>query len=182
MTSNHNSELMCQSNEQKFEYLYSKYANAVYRFAYKLLNEQYLAEDVVQETFLSVSKVIDSIKIDNEHSERNYIFKIARNHAYKAIEKQSYLLSDPEGFENQVPDITNLEMDIDDKVNQENLCKLIRKLDSKYSDVLIMKYFKGMSGNEIASALNLTVGTVNTRLTRAKNKLKELLCKEGFYD
>lgn len=66
----------------------------------------------------------------------------------------------------------------DTEVEKEDLSFALKKLPKKYSAVLYLFYFEDMSIKEIASALNLKEGNVGVLLSRARQKLKEILEKE----
>ncbi len=62
---------------------------------------------------------------------------------------------------------------------RQELGKALKKLDKKYRDVILRYYFKGLKYEEIRKTLNLPLGTVRSRLNKAKKNLKNLLLKDG---
>ena len=73
----------------------------------------------------------------------------------------------------------DLEIEIEENENIEKIFDMVKRLDSNYSDVLVLKLFYDMNDREIAESLNISVENVRTRIFRGRNKLKMLLGKEN---
>ena len=105
----------------------------------------------------------------------------AKNAALKIYNKNKRE-NDIGDAEEDIPDISDLETDIENRDNQRRLLEIIMSFDEKYSDVLIMKYYHGMKDREIAFKLGISLENVKIRLVRGKNKLKKKLMEENYYD
>jgi len=64
---------------------------------------------------------------------------------------------------------------------RERIRNLISSLPRQYSEVITLRHMQGMAYDEIASALNLPLGTVKTHLFRARERLKEILEQDGEF-
>ena len=111
----------------------------------------------------------------------SYLAISAKNAALKIYNKNKRE-NDIGDAEEDIPDISDLETDIENRDNQRRLLEIIMSFDEKYSDVLIMKYYHGMKDMEIAFKLGISLENVKIRLVRGKNKLKKKLMEENYYD
>ena len=155
------------------EQLYVEYAKLMFYVAFDILNDQYLAEDAVQTVFLKLEKnkfKIDSISCNKTKS---FMVIITRNIAvgiYNARKKEATTYDADEL--NEIPDDKMLPLDV--IVSNESIMDIhdaLSSLDSKYSDILLMKYFSNYTNAEIASFFNISEELVRVRLYRAKKLL-----------
>lgn len=162
-----------------FTDLYMKYRDTMYNCAYKILKDNYLAEDAVHNAFVSLTKNLNKINGMNCNEVRNYLLIISRNASFAIYKDNQKNLCSNIDEEIVIAD-DNVEVNIEINENKDRIFQMIKKLDSNYSDVLVMKLFYEMNDNEIAACLNITVENVRVRFFRGKNKLKELLEKENI--
>ncbi len=158
-----------QDKNRFFEKLVSAYANDLYRYAYWLCKQPSLAEDLVQETFSRAWKSIDSLK--DEKAAKAWLITILRRENARLYEKYQPQLLEIE--ESLVAEDYHSEPDV--KAEKEQLHHLIMKLPDDYKEPLILQIMWGFSGEEIAEQLELKLATVNTRLFRARQQLKQLM-------
>lgn len=140
-------------------------SNTVYRLAYAQMKNTSDADDVYQEVFyryIRKKPLFESL----EHEKAWFIWVTVNccKTSLKSFWKTKVCELD-ETFE-------------DTEVEKEDLSFALKKLPKKYSAVLYLFYFEDMSIKEIASALNLEEGNVGVLLSRARQKLKEILEKE----
>ena len=89
------------------------------------------------------------------------------------------IYKDSESENEALPDISE---DAEKKDIKRILFELVRSLDSKYSDVVVLKYYCDLSVNEIADNLGLTPENVKVRLHRARTLLKTKIEGVGIYE
>jgi RNA polymerase sigma-70 factor (ECF subfamily) len=162
-----------QNKDVFFEKLVSAYAKDLYRYAYWLCKQPTVAEDLVQETFTRAWKAIDRLK--DEKAAKAWLITILRRENARMYEKyQPLLLELDEGLvaEEERNEPSQL-------LEKSELQQFIMKLPNDYREPMILQIIWGLSGEEIASQLNLKLATVNTRLFRARQKLKKMLTKES---
>ena len=160
-----------ETNEHKslFERLYNEYKHIMYNVAYQILNDVQHSEDAVHDAFLSVAKNIEKIPNENSLQTRNFLIIIVKNSALKIYNKNKKELP----FDEKIFDMVNLE-------DQKNMFCFIKELDSKYGDVIILKYFYGYHDKEIADILGITRENVKIRLHRGKALLKKKLLEKDY--
>jgi RNA polymerase sigma-70 factor, ECF subfamily len=143
---------------------------AVYRYAYRLCGAVADAEDLTQKVFLNAHGKIGQLR--NLDSSRNWLLSILRNCFLRdrqrrrpIIESDLPLIIDHLSFD--TPD----ELDID----QEQLQAALGEMPEQTRLILAMFYFEECSYREISQALDLPMGTVMSRLARAKARLRTKL-------
>lgn len=140
-------------------------SNTVYRLAYAQMKNTSDADDVYQEVFYRYIR--KKPLFESPEHEKAWFIKVTVNCCKTSLKSfwKTKVCELDETFE-------------DTEVEKEDLSFALKKLPKKYSAVLYLFYFEDMSIKEIASALNLKEGNVGVLLSRARQKLKEILEKE----
>ncbi len=167
--------------KSKFEELYQEYKSTLITVAYKILKDMALSEDAVHEAFLSLARNMNKISDRNCIQIRNYLIIIVKNASYRIYNKRKEELC-IDDIKETIPDIQNVEIDVEDRESQQRLMTLIKSIDEKYADVLILKYFYDFSDKEIAESLGISLENVKIRLHRGKSMLKCKLSEVDCYD
>ncbi len=150
--------------------LYKMYSSQALKTAYLITNDIYIAEDVVQETFIQCYRSIKSLR-DNK-AFKPWFYKILTRLSYREIKKAKKLLPVENIFEKS-------ESSFYDKYSDDNiLFEHINKLSLKHRTTIILYYYNDMSIKEIAKSMGCYEGTVKSRLSSARRQLKEALQNE----
>ena len=162
-----------------FEKLYEKYAEDMFKRIYDTVKNQHDAEDVMQETWLSVAENIEFCRAKNERTIRAYIFRIAKNRSftfYRKRRKEEEWRSDVDLVDLKDPcDYENILFNMCAKIDVEIIIECINSLDEIYSDILNYFYLHDHTIKEISKILKLKEDTVRTRLYRGRIKLLQML-------
>jgi RNA polymerase sigma-70 factor (ECF subfamily) len=162
------------------------HAPGLYRLAYRLMGDEAEAEDIVQETFLSAFKSIDSFEWRS--GLKTWLYRIATNAALMRLRRKtpfsvSVDLPEEEGAATvpaQLFDWCCLpEQDFATSEAKTELEAAIRALPEKLRAVFVLRELEGLSGEETAQALGVSVENVKTRLYRARLWLRERLA--GYF-
>lgn len=167
--------------ESKFEELYNQFKPTLITIAHQILDDMDLAEDAVHDAFLSLARNMNKISNRKCIQIRNYLIIIVRNASYRIYNKRKNEIC-LEEMEDNIPDLQNIEIDTEDKVAQQKLMTLIKTLDEKYADVLILKYFYDLPDKEIARSLGISLENAKIRLYRGKAMVKNKLSEVKSYD
>jgi RNA polymerase sigma-70 factor (ECF subfamily) len=170
-----------------FEELFSRLQGRVYGVAYRILGLAQDAEDVVQETFLSLIEHIDSFR--GESAVATWLLRIATNFALKILRNkqgESNILFEggDESFDTVPhPDYIAQCYETPDRlVERAELRDLldwaIAELDDKCRVVFVLRDIEDLSTEETANALGLSISNVKVRLLRAWMQLRERLTRE----
>lgn len=140
-------------------------SNTVYRLAYAQTKNTSDADDIYQEVFYRYIR--KKPLFESPEHEKAWFIRVTVNCCKTSLKSfwKTKVCELDETFE-------------DTEVEKEDLSFVLKKLPKKYSAVLYLFYFEDMSIKEIASALNLKEGNVGVLLSRARQKLKEILEKE----
>jgi RNA polymerase sigma-70 factor (ECF subfamily) len=163
-----------QGDNQAFKELVRRHEARVAATIIGMLGKCPEAEDVGQETFIRFYKSLK--KFRGESSVGTYLTRIAINlslNELKRRKRRSFMFfRKPLEEVYDVADGKASNPDIEDK---ELIHQAIQKLDEKFRSVIVLRLMDGYSTEETAKILNVPVGTVLSRLSRAQKKLKELL-------
>lgn len=166
-----------QNDSQAWRHLVRTYTPLVYRIALRMLRDKQEAEDASQEVFMRVHRSIMSH--DPTRPLAPWLARITYNQCLKRLsrtkqiaEKQRELHND-ELSDGDVP-ITP-ESHMDSKQMSEQVVQALDRLSVQDRALVIMRYREGFSDSEIAESTNMPVGTVKTRLHRARSRLKKFL-------
>lgn len=174
---------LTKSGQKKaFEVLITRWQNSIYTLCYRKLSHQEQAEELTQEIFLAAYRHLTSFR--NESKFSTWLFQIAINrcknlHGYR--ERRKHRAHEPlEGTNPEIKrDFPDTAPSADQVLHKKEQAKLLQaaleKLDDKHKEVLILFDIQGIAQNEISTILNLPVGTIKSRIHRARGELATLL-------
>lgn len=167
-----------QSNQILIERLIEEYGQDVYKIAYLYLKDQQLAEDAFQEVFYKVMKHYP--KFESLSSEKTWLIRITIN-TCKDLLRTNWLrrVTTFETLEEQVHTQYEKPFDMIQAESNNELYDLIMKLSPKYKEVILLFYYEDFSYDEVAKILKVPKGTVQSRLSRGRDKLKKMLQERG---
>lgn len=170
-------------NLDAFNQLVLNYQDMVYNHAYTLMNDPASADDVTQESFL---KAFQGIKSFRGGSFRGWLLRITTNSAYDILRRsgrrptQPLYPEDENGEElDSASWLADPSMSVQDTVEQNELSEEINaimdQLPELYRNVLILVDVHQFDYQEAADTLHIPIGTVKSRLARARLQMKKLL-------
>ncbi len=159
------SALDTQEEKDKFEQIYINYKKLVYYIAYKYMSEKNLAEDATQETFLKLTKYIDTIENVDSQKTVSFITIVAKSVCLDLLRSEKTYIENTKKYHNDQPDYTE---------DVYNMLDIIRELPESYRDILILKYCFDMPTRKIATIYKISDNSVRKRLERAKKIIKEV--------
>ncbi|MFK7735740.1 MAG: RNA polymerase sigma factor [Pirellulaceae bacterium] len=146
----------------------------IYRFSYWISGCPNAAEDVTQETFLRAFHAAQKGSGPREADKtKSWLLTIARNEFARHAKRQNKIIANSEVSDDTVQ-IENTTSTDDDR---EWLLSGLQQLSENYRTILLMYYFEEQSYTEIAAVLDIPIGTVMSRLSRAKRSLKQCLTR-----
>lgn len=161
-----------------FNQLVARYQDLVFSVTLRLVSNHATAEDITQEAFISAFRSIGRLRGDNF---RAWILRIARNAAYDAMRRTKR--RPEESIEEQVvtlgETLASGEESPEDHALRQDLARAIgRGLDELPRDqrmAIVLIDIEGLSYDETASATDVSIGTVKSRLNRGRRKMREYL-------
>ena len=157
----------------KVECLYEKYKKLLYSEAYKILQKQQLAEEVVQEVFIKIIENINSVYEVDSNRTKNFLCVICRNlsiNLYNKNKKEKFLDIEKLVY-NEAEDSKVFYEIVVDNENVISIMQAIKELPTIYKDILVLEKIYGYKAKEIAKLLNLSESVVRKRSQRAREIL-----------
>lgn len=170
-------ERLKQGCTDAFESVYDTYKNYVYSLAWRVLQNSHDAEEVVQDVFLKVYKKAASFK--GNASLKTWIYRISVNAALTRLKKKRTIAG-------RISNVVDLAVFRDKKSTAGDQARdfadeLLRRLPEDQRMCLVLKEIEGFNYEEIAELTNIPAGTVKSRVSRAKQFLREVYEKGGGY-
>jgi len=163
-------QLLEKGDKAALNLLYENYADSLYGVILKVTNNEEIAQDALQETFIKVWK--NSKKYDKKKAKLfTWLYRIARNTAIDKVRSYS------NKFEKEVQiDKSNVYILPTSNLNQDvlDLREHVSKLDDKYQIVLKALFFEGMTQQEASDELDIPLGTIKSRLKIGLRELKKV--------
>ena len=176
-----------------FEEIVTRYSNKIYGFALRITKNDKDAEEVFQEVFLTLAKKLDTFRGESKFS--SWLYRITANASYMLLRSEkkhdnnlsleNYAPYDEEGTLmgrimykdwSSRPDII-----IFNKESLQIIEKCVNELPESYRTVFHLRDIEGLSTEEVADALELSVPAVKSRLHRARLFLRDKL-SDSFYE
>jgi len=156
-----------------FGELVGRYYPGVVRVVYRLCGDTGLAEDMAQEAFLR--GWINLPSFHPQSSLRNWLYRIAVNATLDVLRRKTEEPLEEEAVQMYPDTAAGPEAALIEKERVAYLQQALRSLPDAARSVLVLREYGGLSYQEIASVLDIPVGTVMSRLNYARNRLRELL-------
>ncbi len=172
--------LVLEGNSSAFDVIVRRYNTKVYSLAYRLLNSVEDAEDVAQDTFSQAFKGLGSFRGTSKFY--TWLFRITYNLAISQRRKRKPALSlnsqtDSQGEITLPSDDASPMKNMEDEEGKTLMDKALGLLSLDHRAGLVLKEIEGFSYEEIALSLGVPVGTVRSRLHRARLELRAILEK-----
>ncbi len=171
-------DTLSHADKKKTEILYERYGKKMFAAANRILNDKSLAEDALQNSFLSIVKHIDRINIYDEDGLEGYVMTIAKNEAIDIIRKRNHELDTIEICEADVWENTDEKVLLREEFDKA--VSIMREMDEKYRAPLYLHCVMGYSAKEISDLLKRSIKTVNTQIFRGKKLLADKLKEAGY--
>ncbi len=167
-------------DRSRFKALSFPHLEFLFNMALKYTGKSYDAEDIVQETIYTAYRNFHQLR--DEKKCRQWLFAILRTTFLK--EKRSFikrpLLDDGSGYLKHITDESadSLVSVLEKKMEKEDVLQVLGRMNEKHKSPLILYYMEDMTYQEIADFLEIPIGTVMSRLARAKKLMKKELLKK----
>jgi RNA polymerase sigma-70 factor (ECF subfamily) len=179
-------KLLREGSETAYEVLISRFQQPVYALALRLLNDQSDACDVVQEVFLKVFRNIGSFR--GQSSLKTWIYRITVNEAHNARRwffrhrrREVELDDEPEearSLKEVIADSGRSPFDVVFDREQHSIIEgALEKVNPIFREAVVLRDLADLSYEEIAEVLNVSLGTVKSRILRGREALREQLTR-----
>lgn len=169
-----------------FETLVLEYEKNVYNIALRMTGNSEDAADMTQEAFIKAYNSLQSFRGDSKFSV--WLYRIVSNVCLDFLRSKnrrptvSLSVEDDDGEDAQLDvadESQSPELLLDRKLTRDSVRRGLDSLPPDYRQILLLREIQGLSYDEIAQALSLEVGTVKSRIFRARKRLCTLLIDDG---
>ena len=163
-----------EKNKQRYAELVKRYQEKLMRYATYLIHDFQKAQDIVQESFIKA--YINLYGFNTKQKFSSWIYRIVHNEAMNAVKK--YYKEMPLGEESTYISKEDMEDELSKKEIVEQAQGCLQKVPVLYREVLALYYLDEKSYTDISDILHIPMGTVATRINRAKGVMKKI-CQEN---
>ncbi|MEA3500133.1 MAG: sigma-70 family RNA polymerase sigma factor [Candidatus Marinimicrobia bacterium] len=169
-----------KGNERAYLELVNRFKDRLLNFVFGYVHSKESAEDIVQDTFLKLYTSADMYKEIAKFS--TWIFTIAANLAKTELRKRKrrkiFSISDM-GFDDkdyEIPSESNVpEKSISSKHQMKYILKAVHQLEEPFKSTLILRDIQELSYEEVSNIVDVSIGTVKSRINRGRLKLQKIL-------
>ncbi len=164
---------------KEFEKIFQQYKDKVFKTAYLIVGNTAEAEDILQEVFIKVYKSADSYDA-GKGSMATWLHRITVNHCISSKRKKHVTEYSSNRMEERGVDLADLTEEQPEELSirseqSRQIWNLVKSMDEKHRSVLSLRYYEGLSYDEIAKALDIPLGTVKSRINTAIRNLRQRL-------
>jgi RNA polymerase sigma factor (sigma-70 family) len=162
----------------RFESSVLCHLDAAYNLARWLAHDEHDAQDIVQESCLRAFRAVDSVR---NADARCWLLSIVRNTSYTWLKKNRVrgpkFIADDQMAEIPDGETSDPAAELLRSADREMLNEAMEQLSVEYREVMVLREFEGLSYQQIAEIAQLPIGTVMSRLARARQRLQATLAK-----
>lgn len=165
--------LLQQQSRDAFNYLYRQYSAVLYGVIFKVISDEQISQDVLQEVFI---KIWNNVAQYDQKKGRlfTWMINIARNAAIDKLRSRGEIMrSKIHTGENAVDNVGN-SLQTEMATDAIGLREKVAGLKPEYESIISLAYFKGYTLEEISKTLEMPLGTVKTRMRAAIKQLREI--------
>jgi RNA polymerase sigma-70 factor (ECF subfamily) len=166
-------EKVRSSDREFYSVIVGRYQDKLLRYAVSLVKDEHKAVDVVQDSLIKAFVGLNGFDIKMKFS--SWIYRIVHNEAMNVLKKNQKEIPIPEDVDFQSDE------DIEDNFSQKEdiarVEKCLIKMPVLYSEPLVLRFIEEKSYGEISDILRIPMGTVATRISRAKILMKHICQK-----
>jgi len=169
--------LAARSEESALAELYDRYGRAAYGLALRVLRDPELAEDAVQEAFLTLWRTAARF-VPERSKASTWILTLVHRRAVDAVRREQRRRTDSLDWAAE-PSVEGVDEDAWLRLQRERVQEALRKLPDAQREALELAYYGGLSQSELAERLGQPLGTIKSRLFGGLSRLRELLGEPG---
>ena len=174
-------ELVAQKDAGALEALYERYGRPAYSLARRILTDETLAQDVVQEVFLSLWR--DARRFDaGRGTVATYLLSMTHHRAVDVVRREENLRrwrTSDEGLELEPDPKARVEDEVEASERRSEVRAALAELPAAQREALLLAYFGGYTQREVAALVGVPLGTVKTRMAAGMRKMREALQDAG---
>lgn len=176
-------DLICRATRgdaEAFRQLVEAYQTPAYRLAARMCGPD-SAEDVTQEAFLAAWRALPEFRGDCRFS--TWLYRLVSNAAIDCLRREKKHRDTGDVDDLELPDGGPSPQEQAERSDtRDAVRRALDRLSPEHRQVLLLRFMQELDYGEIARALDVSEGTVKSRINRAKSKLREVLAAGNFFD
>ena len=173
--------LAARQDEEALAALYDRYGRVAYGLALRIVRDQALAEDAVQEAFLAVWRTAGSFRAERAKAS-TWILTLAHRRAVDLVRREERRRAQP--LADGVEDADERALPADEEIELTDRRRLVqealRQLPDEQREALELAYYGGLTQSELAERLSVPLGTIKSRMFTGLRRLRDLLAEAGL--
>jgi len=171
----------CQRGDKEaFGKLVEQYRSVLFGTAYLMMRDRGLAEDVVQEALIQIWKYLPSFRLKS--SIKTWLVRIAINEVKQQTRKKKLPMIPLESAIQEIDRMNDTETTLTQNEERQSLRKALDKLVPEHREAIVLHYYSDLTVPEIAAVTGQREGTIKSRLSRALDRLGEILRKDRAWE
>ncbi len=173
--------LAAREDEAALAQLYDRYSRIAYGLALRIVRDQALAEDAVQEAFLTVWRTAGSFRPDRAKPS-TWILTLVHRRAVDVVRREERRRAQPLLEGQEEPDERALAADEEIELTDRRrlVQEALRQLPDEQREALELAYYGGLTQSELAERLAVPLGTIKSRMFTGLRRLRDLLAEAGL--
>ncbi len=173
------SNTLNENLNSKFEAIYFTYSKYLYSIGINILKDEQFAADALQQCFLKIYENIEKIGEINSTQTKSFVSIIMRNESINIFRKRKIIFDVTEAMEDAlyiiIDETANTEEILLKAELRDEINAYLSKLSNEESNLIILKYVRDYSNQEISEVLGVSQEVVRQRLSRVRRKLAMLM-------
>jgi len=170
--------LVARSDDTALAELYDRFGRVAYGVAIRVLRDEKLAEDAVQEAFLAAWRSADRFMPERGKAS-TWILTLVHRRAVDLVRREDRRRAEPLGDDREASPAGSAEDDAWLRFERERVQAALRQLPDQQREALELAYYGGFTQSELAERLGQPVGTIKSRMFTGLARLRELLAEPG---
>jgi RNA polymerase sigma factor (sigma-70 family) len=170
--------LLARSDEQALAELYDRFGRVAYGLALRILRDQSLAEDAVQEAFLTAWRTADRFMPERAKAS-TWLLTLVHRRAVDLVRREERRRAEPIEAAGEQADERAIDEAVWLRYERERVQEALRRLPDQQREALELAYYGGFTQSELAERLGQPVGTIKSRMFGGLARLRDLLAEPG---
>jgi RNA polymerase sigma-70 factor, ECF subfamily len=170
--------LVAASDEQALAELYDRFGGVAYSLALRILRDDALAQDAVQEAFLAVWRTADRFLAERARAS-TWILTLVHRRAVDLVRREERRRAEPLEGAPEPPAPESVDEEATSRFRRRVVQEALRRLPTEQRQLLELGYYGGLTQSQLAEQLGQPLGTVKSRMFAGLTRLRDLLAQAG---
>jgi len=171
--------LVASSDDQALAELYDRFGGVAYGLAFRILRDESLAQDAVQEAFLAVWRTADRFLAERAKAS-TWILTLVHRRAVDLVRRQERRRGEPLESVPEPVASEQVEEQATIRFQRQVVQEALRRLPPEQREALELGYYAGLTQSELAERLGQPLGTIKSRMFTGLTRLRDLLAQAGL--